>query len=191
MNQGAENDEMYAEYVSRVKPEAKEWAQRSVKGLMERLLVHDPEASPSEPNAPRAVKPEAKKAYEESKGQMTKVLDGHPNPPIKKNHAPRSVKPEADETAEKHSGKDMKKVLEEKPSTPKKFVGAARAIPPEAKDWAERNKGTVGEVLMGSNKFELASKPAPKLTTNSGREIALKHRGTAGPVIFSHPVSIQ
>ncbi|CAD5120410.1 DgyrCDS8976 [Dimorphilus gyrociliatus] len=188
LNQNRESDEMYAEYVSRVKPEAREWAQRSVKGLMERLLVHDPTASPAEPNAPRAVKPEARKTFEENKGQMAKVLDGHPAPPLKKSNVGRSVKPEAAETAGKHSGGDMKKVLEDQPASPGKFVGAARAIPAEAKDWAERNKGTVGQVLTGSNDLELAGKPAPKLGSNSGREIAMKHRGTAGPVIFSQPV---
>ncbi|CAD5112880.1 DgyrCDS2091 [Dimorphilus gyrociliatus] len=191
LKQDGKSDPFYKEYVSRVKPEAREWAERNVKGLMEKLIVHDPEANPAPPAAARVVKPEAKKTYEMSKGVMSSLLEGHPSQAIKKNNVGRSVKPEAADTAEKHAGGGMRKVFANRPATPGRNGGAARAIPPEARDWAERNKGTVGQVLNQSTDFTLAGKPAPKLASNSGRQIAMKHRGTAGPLIFSQPVSVQ
>ncbi|KAK2145096.1 hypothetical protein LSH36_703g01082 [Paralvinella palmiformis] len=162
---------------ARVRPEAKEIAEKNQKGLMDKYLQENRDYSSPRPG-PR-IKPEATENADKNKGAMGDCLQGYPNPPMKKD-GPR-IKAEGKEIAERDKGTMAKVMTGEQPSSPQNAGG--RAVKSEAQQYADRNKGTLGLLMADYDNMTVSNRPNPRLQNAAARENAARNQGVSNLIM--------
>ena len=161
---------------ARVKPEARDTAEKNLKGVMDKFLNQDLNADYHSARPGPRVRPEASETFEKNKGVMADCLQGHPAPPP--NRAANRVKPEAQEFAVRNKG-TAAKVISDPGALPSSTRMGGR-VKPEAAEYAERNKGTMASLLTDYSGPSNEPVRAPRLKTDLARELAERNRGTVG-----------
>lgn len=161
---------------ARVKPEARDTAEKNLQGVMDKFLNQDLNADYHSARPGPRVRPEASDTFEKNKGMMSDCMQGHPAPPP--DRAANRVKPEAQEYAVRNKG-TAAKVISDPTGLPSSARPGAR-VKPEAAQYAERNKGTMGSLLTDYGGPTNEPVRAPRLQTDVARELAERNRGTVG-----------
>ena len=156
---------------SRVRPEARETAEKSRQGLMDKYLQSNKDYNSPRPE-PR-VKPEAVESAEKSKGAMGDFMQGYPAPAEKKD-GPR-IRPEAQVNAERNQGSFNKVIGGDPPSS--RAADGGRAVKSEAQNNAQRNKGTLSNLMENYGNMNVSDRPAPRLQNDAARQNAARNQG--------------
>ena len=162
---------------ARVKPEARDIAEKNLKGVMDKFLNQDLNAGYESSRPGPRVRSEAMETFEKNKGNMGDCMNGHPGPAP--NRSATRVKPEAQEYANRGRGVTAK-VISDPAALPESARPGAR-IKPEAAEYAERNKGTMASLLTDNCGGDCnEGRVAPRLKSDLAREMAERNRGTVG-----------
>ena len=162
---------------ARVKPEAAEFAQKSVQGMMSKYLDQDANKDYHSARPDARVKPEAEDNVQKNKGVMGEFMGGYPDTP--KKHDVRRIRPEAEENANRNRGIAGRAITGDVPGSARKHP----RIKGEAEKYAERNQGQKG-LIGGFGGLQVSGTPI-KHRSKEAEANAARWRGSEITGIFN------
>ncbi len=166
----------------RIKPEAKDYAQKSVAGMMARFLDQNANNGYASPRPMQRIKPEAQANAERNKGEMKTNLTGYLNSP--RPHDQRRVKPEAESFKKRNDGQMDQLIGNYGNLTPSAHRNG-RTLSGEGVSIAQRNRGCEMDKLIGQyGNLEVSGRPVPRIKSPEAQINANKWNGTASSVIY-------
>ena len=168
----------------RIKPEAKAYAQKSVQGMMAKLLDQEGNKDYSSPRSGPRIKPEAAANAAKNRGMMQDSMEGYLDTPRKR--GVRRVKPEAEGVAHKNKGSMDQLIGNYGNLTPSARTNS-KAVHGDGVQIAQKGKNSEMQNLIGSyGQLEISGRPVPRLQSSEAHANARKWQGEAGSVIYGN-----
>ena len=163
---------------SDIKPEAAEFAQRSVNGMMSKYLHQESNGDYHSARPLVRIKPEGAANAAKNRGNMDEFMEGYLDTP--KKHGQRRIRPEAEEFASRNRGTTSKVITGEMPSSVRKHP----RVSSDAAKYADRNHGT-SSVIGSFDALQVSGTPI-KHRSKEAAANAARWQGTEMSGIFNH-----
>lgn len=165
----------------RIKPEAEDYAKKSVQGMMQKFMDQSANQNYQSPRPGPRVRPEGEGFAEKNKGVMDNCMGGgYLDAPLP--HNQRRVRPEAEDIANRNKGTADRVMNGQVPPSAR----PVSRVRPEAQANANRNNSSSLSQMMSSyGQLEISGRPAPRVGSTEAQQNAQKYRGTAADVMYN------
>lgn len=166
----------------RIKPEAQAYAQKSVQGMMSKLLDQEANRDYSSPRGGPRIKPEAAANAAKNRGIIQDNMEGYLDTPRK--HGVRRVKTEGEAMAHKNKG-SMDQLIGNYGNLTPSARPNSKTVHGEGVQNAQRSQNCEMSKLIGSyGQLEVSGRPVPRLQSSEAHANAKRWQGEAASVIY-------
>jgi len=168
---------------NRIKPEAEDYAKKSVEGMMQKFMNQSENTDYNSPRPVPRITLEGEEFATKNKGVMDDCMGGYLDSPA--SHNQRRIRPEAEDNANRNNRGTAGKIMNG--GGPASERPQAR-VRPEAQANANRNTtSALSHMMSNYGQLEISGRPAPRVVSEEAQQNAQRYSGTAADVIYNRP----